>query len=67
MMQYGQGMVRPGAWSVDGLMLRAAVDDLRAPVPEMWSKAAIETAEQSAFWTAYARTPIGFVDHHDDD
>ena len=43
---YGQGMVRPGAWSVGGQIVRTDVDALHCPVPEMWSDAATDAHEQ---------------------
>lgn len=60
---YGQGMVRPGAWSLGGQIVRTEVDDLRCPAPDIWSKAAIAAIQQqqiiNTFLNAQAqRSPV---------
>lgn len=49
-MQYGQGMVRPGAWSLGGVIERCEPTGdpvvLHQPLADWWSRAVIEAATQ---------------------
>ena len=59
--QLGQGMVRPGAWTVGGLLFRAEAMSVHVPITEVWSERMNERAEQNIRITTLLGRKFGTV------